>query len=142
LSNPVSDVISIVINLIFARIVCNKIIYEEEISYYNFIKLLYKIHKRDTYFGAYIKHVTKEVYSGEKNIVFIPISYDRNFKGNAFAIGATGGIEMPVAKRWFVDFNFQLGGGLFYKMTDKFTYSLPNDNFLDYRMACWVGYRL
>lgn len=101
-----------------------------------------KTHKRDTYFGAYLKHITKEVYSEEKSIVFIPISYDRNFKGNALAIGATAGIEIPVVKRFYIDFNCQLGGGIFYKMTDKYYYNLPNANFVDCRIACWAGFRL
>lgn len=101
-----------------------------------------KKHSRDTYFGGYIKHVTKEVNSKENDIVFIPVSYDRNFKGNAIAFGAVAGFEIPVVKRFYIDFNFQLGGGIFYKMTDKLSYNLPNDNFLDYRIACWIGYRL
>lgn len=109
---------------------------------YKSIEAELKKHKRDTYFGAYIKHVTKEVYSEKKDFIFIPVSYDRSFKGNGFAIGATGGIEIPVIKRFYADFNFQLGGGMFYKMNDKFNYNLPNTNFLDYRIACWVGYRL
>ena len=109
---------------------------------YKSIEAELKKHKRDTYFGAYVKLITKGVYSVKKDFIFIPISYDRSFKGNAFAIGATGGIEIPVVKRLYIDFNFQVGGGLFYKMTDKFTYNLPNDHFLDYRIGCWVGYCL
>lgn len=101
-----------------------------------------KKHVRDTYYGVYIKHTTKTVNSKEKNIVFFPISNDRNFKGNAVCVGATAGIEIPVIKRFYIDFNFQLGGGAFYKMTDKFVYNLPNTHFLDYRAACWAGFRL
>lgn len=99
-------------------------------------------HEKNTYYGVYIKHTTKTVNSEKAAIVYIPISYDRNFKGNGIAFGASTGIEAPLWKRFNIDFNVQLGYGRFYKMTDKFSYDLPSGKFIDYRMAFWVGFQL
>lgn len=102
-----------------------------------------KKHRNNSYYGGYIKHITRTVNSEEKDIVvFIPISYDRNFKGNAFAVGALTGIEAPLGKRFIIDLNFQLGYGRYYKMTEEFAYNLPSANFIDLRVAFWIGFRL
>lgn len=101
-----------------------------------------KKHKDYFYYGGYIKHVTKTVYSKEKNFIYIPISSDRNFKGNALAAGASTGFNARAGKRFNIDFNFQLGLGRFYKMKEEFLYNLPRAGFIDYRLACWIGFAL
>lgn len=109
---------------------------------YKSLELEIRNHRDNTYFGGYIKQVTKTVNSEKASFIFIPISYDRDFKGNAFAFGGTTGIEAYVGKRLHLDFNGQIGFGSYYKMTEKYPYNLPASNFVDFRMAFWVGFRL
>ena len=94
------------------------------------------------YYGGYIKQSTKTVNSKEVSFIYVPISYDRNFKGNALAVGATTGVEVPIGKKFKIDFNMLMGYGRYYKMTEEYPYNLPSPRFFDMRVAVWIGFRL
>ncbi len=110
---------------------------------YKSYELEVKKHANGIYYGGYLKHTIKTVYS-EKGIVagYISISKDRNFKGNGLAGGASAGMETTITKRFNIDVNIQVGYGRFYKMTEEFQNNLPSANFLDMRVASWIGFRL
>ncbi len=102
-------------------------------------------HIYEFYYGVYLKYIDKKV---ERTEVYfdgtIPFTMGKNryFTGNGFSTGGTIGFELYAWKKLNFDFNFQLGYGRYFYMKEVFPENYPSGNFLDTRLAAWIGYRL
>ena len=99
-------------------------------------------HMYEFYYGGYVKYINKKVNSQSHSFLWLPIGKDRFFRGNGFTAGGLMGFELYAWKKLNFDFNFQLGYGRYIHMKDAFPQNLPSGNFIDTRLAAWVGYRL
>jgi hypothetical protein len=103
-------------------------------------------HVGEFYYGGYAKYINKKVNNDTDYVgggwLLIPAGKDRYFTGNGVTAGGTSGFELYVSKKINIDFNAQLGYGRYLKMQDQFPQNIPSGNFLDARIAIWVGYLL
>jgi len=91
--------------------------------------------------GPYLKNITKQIFWQTSVIAgIIPIGQDRNFIGNGVSAGATTGFKLPVSKKLKLEMSSQIGFGKYYKMSDK-NNNLPSGNYLDARIALWLGFQ-
>jgi len=94
------------------------------------------------FIGPYLKNINKQIFWQESIIAgIIPIGKDRDFIGNGFSLGATTGFKLPVSKKIRFEMSAQIGYGHYYKMADKYN-NFPSGNYVDARIALWLGIRL
>lgn len=92
--------------------------------------------------GPYLKNISKHVFWQESVIAgIIPIGKDRDFIGNGFSLGATTGFKLPVSKKIRLEMSTQIGYGHYYRMADK-NNNFPSGNYVDARIALWLGFML
>ena len=87
-------------------------------------------------------NISKQVFWQESVIAgIIPIGKDRDFIGNGFSLGATTGFKLPVSKKIRLEMSSQIGYGHYYRMADK-NNNFPSGNYVDARIALWLGFML
>ncbi len=69
------------------------------------------------------------------------IGEDRDFIGDGLSAGVSFGMKFSISHRFNLELNNQTGFGHYYKMKDK-SNNLPSGNYLDERIALWIGFRL
>ena len=94
------------------------------------------------FIGPYIKAIEKRI-TREQTIIggIIPIGQDRDFIGNGLSAGASLGMKFSVSPKLNLELNDQIGFGHYYSMKDK-NNNLPSGNYLDARIALWIGFKL
>lgn len=96
------------------------------------------------FIGPYLKNIQKQVYWRESYIggtIPFTIGKNRDFLGNGLSIGASFGAKFNIFYKFKIELSSQLGLGHYYKMSDKFN-NIPSGNYLDTRIALWLGYRI
>jgi hypothetical protein len=96
------------------------------------------------FIGPYLKNIKKQVDQKSSYVAgTIPftIGKNRDFTGNCLSAGASFGVKFPISRRLNLELNNQTGFGHYYTMKDKGN-NLPSGNYLDERIALWIGFRL
>lgn len=96
------------------------------------------------FIGPYIKNIKKRVNQESSYIggtIPFTIGQDRDFTGNGLSAGASFGMEFTISHRFNFELNNQTGFGHYYTMKDKGN-NLPSGNYLDERIALWIGFLL
>lgn len=113
---------------------------------YNTITFECRKYDVDKFFfiGPYIKNIKKQVNQKSSYIggtIPFNIGKDRDFTGNGLSAGASFGVKFPLSHRFNLELNNQTGFGHYYTMKDRGN-NLPSGNYLDERIALWLGFRL
>jgi hypothetical protein len=94
------------------------------------------------FIGPYIKNIGKKVKQEQSYVggtIPYTIGQDRDFIGNGFSAGASFGIKFSISQKINLELNDQIGFGHYYRMKDK-NNNLPSGNYLDARIALWIGF--
>ena len=96
------------------------------------------------FIGPYLKNIKKQVNQKSSYVggtIPLTIGKDRDFTGNGLSAGASFGVKFPISHRFNLELNNQTGFGHYYTMKERGN-NLPSGNYLDERIALWIGFRL